>query len=53
VSLRRAQCPTRPQRAGRKLAGWAEPGSWGPWQLGALLGFVALLALLAFRAVGG
>ena len=38
-------------RGGR--AGWTDPTTWGPGQIAALLGIVVLLALVAFRVVGG
>jgi hypothetical protein len=34
-------------------AGWADPASWGSWQIAALLVAVVVLALFAFLAVGG
>jgi hypothetical protein len=40
-------------QAGRRLVRWADPVSWGAWQLAAFIGLVALLSVVAFRAVGG
>jgi hypothetical protein len=39
-------------RAGGR-AGWTDPTTWGAGRIAALLGIVALLALFAFRVVGG
>jgi hypothetical protein len=40
-------------RTGKQTPGWADPVSWGPWQIAVFLGVVVLLTLFAFRAVGG
>jgi hypothetical protein len=42
-----------PRSAGKNGLRWADPGSWGMWQIALLLGVVVVLAVLAFRALGG
>jgi hypothetical protein len=42
-----------PHSAGKNGLGWADPVSWGMWQIAILLGVVVLLAVFAFRALGG